>query len=538
MSTTPNLGLPVYGLSDTPDWMDTNNGFEKLDNIVGGAANVHLDFANPLYTFDATHLEYTAVKDCYLYGTIIGKENAQFNIRINGTKVAGGFVSTNSSYPTISFSPLLLREGDVVTVSALDPTYPYRDCLGVYEGEIVSDTFVWNEAIVELDYGNPLHSFTTSALTFTATKRCWLVGALSNGRTVTINGTKISEGMNSATTELNIPLSEGDVVVSNQENQYLHVFDGTIKGSAPGNSSGGDVLELLDIDNAVVLTTSSYTAPKNGAIIGSNLLSGSGNNVTLTADGIPIMMAPANTSPQRDNAAVYGIQKGTVLQLSGAVEPLQCSIRFIPYKYESIAPEITVYNEAEVELDYANPLYVFGENNRSYTAIKDCWLVGCIGGGTLPELKINNTTIMKAYYSASTYLTQIPVYYKLTAGDVVTLTGYSANVTYLSVFEGIVSGSVGNLTGAWIPNYSDHIASLTYNGGTYTATEDCIVEIGASPNTNTAAKLYVNGYVIATSYASTSFYGFNRTVMLHKNDVLTWENCSNGTFYGEVFGLV
>lgn len=540
MRNTPNIGLPIYGSGDTPDWQDTNDGFEKLDNIVGGAAGVQLDFANPLHVFTQSNNTYTATQTCWLFGSFIAIDNQYGYVTVDGTRVAGIY-DANIGYPAAFIPPIRIEAGSVIEVTNLGPdTYPARQCLAVYPGEIVSDTFVWNEAIVELDYANPLYTFTAGG-SYTCEKRCWMIGTCMN-TAVSVNGNRITDGSSGYYSNIPLtPLSKGDVinVTTGGSGINILVLDGTIKGSAPGNS-GVDLLELLDFDNAVVLTTSAYTAPKNGAIIGSNLLSGSGSNVTLTADGLPIMMAPANTAPQRDNAAVYGIQKGTVLQLSGAVEPLQCSIRFFPYKYESIAPEITVYNEAEVELDYANPLYVFSASDTSYTATKDCWLVGCIGGGNLPELKINNTTIMKAYYSASTFLTQIPVYYKLTSGDVVTLTGYSASVTYLSVFEGTVSGSVGNLTGAWIPNYSDHIASLTYNGGTYTATQDCIVEFGMLTNqTGTVATIQVNGNKIgrACSY-SNGIVPVNKQIKLKKGDIFTWSNADANSFLGEVYGLM
>ena len=34
MSTTPNLGLPIYGANDTPKWDDTNTPFQTLDDYV------------------------------------------------------------------------------------------------------------------------------------------------------------------------------------------------------------------------------------------------------------------------------------------------------------------------------------------------------------------------------------------------------------------------------------------------------------------------------------------------------------------------
>ena len=35
MTTTTNLGLPIYGASDVPKWDDTNTPFQTLDNKIG-----------------------------------------------------------------------------------------------------------------------------------------------------------------------------------------------------------------------------------------------------------------------------------------------------------------------------------------------------------------------------------------------------------------------------------------------------------------------------------------------------------------------
>ncbi len=43
MSTTTNLGLPIYGANDVPKWDDTNIAFEKLDNFICAGATI---FAN------------------------------------------------------------------------------------------------------------------------------------------------------------------------------------------------------------------------------------------------------------------------------------------------------------------------------------------------------------------------------------------------------------------------------------------------------------------------------------------------------------
>lgn len=468
MGTTPNLGLPVYESSDTPDWMDTNNGFDKLDNIVGGAAGVQLDFANPLYTFDSTHTSYTAVSDCYLFGTLWATDNKYGHILVDGHVIAANYTS-QGNYCGTTIPITRIKKGSVITCTNL-PTSANsansdRLALSVYNGEIVSDTFVWNEAIVELDYANPLHSFTANNLTYTATKRCWLVGALSNTRTVTINGTYISEGMNGATTGLNIPLSEGDVVASNQENLYLHVFDGEIKGSAPGNSGGGDVLELLDIANAVVLTTTNYTTPKVGCIVGGIYKNTENLKIILDDDTThPLTFADVSN---RTCVFIPGIPKGSRLKLNTSNSS---AVSFIPYKYESIAPEITVYNEAEVELDYANPLHTFTTGNLTYTATGDCWLVGEIyGSNNDNRLTINGIEYFRGYHDSARMISDAVIQpLKLKKDDVVSV-GIASPL--LHILKGTVVGSVGNIGGGnAIPllDYGNPVHTFTDGHLTYT----------------------------------------------------------------------
>ena len=479
MGTTPNLGLPVYGSSDTPDWMDTNNGFEELDNIVGGAAGVQLDFANPLHVFTQSNNTYTATQTCWLFGSFIAADNNYAYVTIDGTRVSGTFDGTQG-YPSAFVPPIRIESGSVIEVTNLGPdTYPGRQCLAVYPGEIVSDTFVWNEAIVELDYTNPLWVYdATSPSSYTATKRCYLIANLitttSNTQSsVKVNGTKVivANGNQNDGGSCYLPLEKGDIVtVENITNNLwgnIVVLDGTIKGSAPGNSGGGDVLELLDFDNAASLSTSNYVAPKAGAVIGTNLLSNSASNVVLTADGVQILSVPANTAAQRDNAIVYGIKKGTVLKLSAAVEPGQCKVLFVPYKYESIAPEVTVYNEAEVELDYANPLHTFTTGNLTYTATEDCYLVGTLYASSSNTLTINGVSYFRGYYANSVPTDCCIVNLKLKAGDIVAV---EQQTPLMHVLKGTVVGSVGNIGGNAIPllDFGNPIHTFTDGHLTYT----------------------------------------------------------------------
>ena len=124
-----------------------------------------------------------------------------------------------------------------------------------------------------------------------------------------------------------------------------------------GASSGGggsNVVPLLDFDNAVALTTTNYTTPKDGCVIG-GIYKGSQNMKVIMNDDTnhPYTFTDGQT---RGWAYIPAIPKGTRIKLNDTNASV---INFVPYTYESISPEVTVYNEAEVALDYANPLHTF-----------------------------------------------------------------------------------------------------------------------------------------------------------------------------------
>ena len=75
-----------------------------------------LDYANPIHTFDSSHLTFTATKVCYLQGSISAWNGGNGNVTINGTNVAhaGSWTGDTSS---VSIAILKLKAGDVVTAS-------------------------------------------------------------------------------------------------------------------------------------------------------------------------------------------------------------------------------------------------------------------------------------------------------------------------------------------------------------------------------------------------------------------------------------
>lgn len=101
-----------------------------IDNIPSGGGDMPLfDYANPLFTFDATHLTYTVpnnAADCYLIGTldvISTSSSNEITLDINGTVMFKAYkltTPTGTSFAECNFaSPLRLTAGDVVTISEI-----------------------------------------------------------------------------------------------------------------------------------------------------------------------------------------------------------------------------------------------------------------------------------------------------------------------------------------------------------------------------------------------------------------------------------
>lgn len=82
-----------------------------------------LDFANPIHTFSAGNLTYTAIGDCYLYGETGYTGSGTITVTIDSTPVAysnciGGALPFNSA-AFIDGTPI--AEGQVITVSGACP---------------------------------------------------------------------------------------------------------------------------------------------------------------------------------------------------------------------------------------------------------------------------------------------------------------------------------------------------------------------------------------------------------------------------------
>lgn len=92
-----------------------------------------------------------------------------------------------------------------------------------------------------------------------------------------------------------------------------------------------------------------------------------------------------------------------------------------------------------------------------------------------------------------------------------------------------------------IPDYSNHIASPTFsNTGSYTATQDCYIEIGGTVHQTGVGSIKVNNYQVGGCYYTPQEFltYINKAVILQKDDVISWDNISTTTGYINVFGLL
>lgn len=122
---TITLLLPQLSGSFQSQITELNNDLSDLERR---GAMPQLDFANPLFTFDSTHLTYTATKECYLFGQLVsGNGTFDKHLLINDTKIAG--TSNASGVVIFPFIPATkLQSGDVVKVET-----PQSSRLSIYD---------------------------------------------------------------------------------------------------------------------------------------------------------------------------------------------------------------------------------------------------------------------------------------------------------------------------------------------------------------------------------------------------------------------
>ncbi|MBO7715044.1 MAG: hypothetical protein J6S85_15860 [Methanobrevibacter sp.] len=279
---TPFLNLPQTVGSDHRDWIDTNAAFLDLDTkmktlwdgssstetiltaLQESVATLSTDVAT-LSGIVSGHTSTIATinESLVLINTALNALNTQVVGKFDSVGIADPYDATHGIYAV----------GDVVTyngqryvcITAVTAAEPFdvskwraEDVQTVID-EINADLtannkhfaagyqngkygFVIDGSFYELgggvsdmptlNFGTPLHSFTPSALTYTATGECYLCGLFSQasaGDTIQINGTNLVR-MGSYLTTTYIPpikLSAGDVVTLSGINsgyESLHIF--------------------------------------------------------------------------------------------------------------------------------------------------------------------------------------------------------------------------------------------------------------------------------------------------------------------------
>lgn len=83
-----------------------------------------LDFTNPLHTFSSGNLTYTATKECYILGRMVGSSNL---LKINNVTVAGGTSGYNNASVGDNVSYIRLSAGDeAVCTSAQNDLHVFQ----------------------------------------------------------------------------------------------------------------------------------------------------------------------------------------------------------------------------------------------------------------------------------------------------------------------------------------------------------------------------------------------------------------------------
>lgn len=293
------------------------------------------------------------------------------------------------------------------------------------------------------------------------------------------------------------------------------------------SSGGGDgVVPLLDLDNAVILTTTAYTCTKDGAIVGGIYGGGSGvsvlvNNKTVaeSASYLPVF--------------VSGIEKGSSIRLSNN-NSYTCY--FAPYTYATVDPTVTVYNGVDVNFDYANPLHTFSSSNLSYTATEDCWLCGSIGEGNC-IVTVNNTQIARGWYGTGYVSNDYISPLKINKGDVVSVSQVSQ---YLHIFKGsVVSPEVTVYNEAEVTlNYNTPLFTFNDNNLSYTAIKDCwLVGTLLGRGTSGENTVTINNN---TAFKTSGGSNFITPTKIKRGDTVVTSNGSTGLYIleGTISGSV
>lgn len=108
-------------LLETTSKTDLVSAINEVLGMIGGGSMPILDYANPLHTFSAGKLTFTANKDCYLLGSLstsINGGNSTVSVKINNTEVYVVYAEFTGVGSNSNCVPLTkLKAGDVVLLS-------------------------------------------------------------------------------------------------------------------------------------------------------------------------------------------------------------------------------------------------------------------------------------------------------------------------------------------------------------------------------------------------------------------------------------
>lgn len=303
MTETTQLGLPIYGDNDVPDWMNTNDGFEALDSLVNSCSVVQLDWGNPIHSFVAGGGTWTATEDCWLCGV---SRNSQGSLYVNGDALV-----TSGNGELAILSPTRIRKGDVVTCGV-------AMAISAYRGTLVSgNTYIFNEAQVTLDYSNPLHAFTAND-SYTATEDCWLVGTGAS-LAITIDGKRICNS--NSNQYVNLPpfkIAKGQTI--NTSSQPVGIALWALRGTVTGSISAlhSDIPDYSNLIASLAYDANTYTATEE-CIVEFYFLSATLDNMAKVAVNDHVIGVTYNdTVTHMHFYKSIHLQKGDVLTWYGA----------------------------------------------------------------------------------------------------------------------------------------------------------------------------------------------------------------------------
>lgn len=115
-------------------------------------------------------------------------------------------------------------------------------------------------------------------------------------------------------------------------------------------------------------------------------------------------------------------------------------------EFQSKADVGDSYTKAEVDaliggikmmplLDWANPLFTFGNAGTSFTATEECYLYGSISLGNGGYVSVNGAKVNAIVHGTSINFGWIPVPIRLTAGDIVEVYNDNASIQNLGVYK-------------------------------------------------------------------------------------------------------